>query len=455
MSVCSLEDTHLSQDLLHPSIHSQCAGPIPSQIDTITIEDAEQREELVILPADQDVEASPKHTTTTTVSPTTVAPSTAVVNLDSNKIKYPTELISRNQTKVVGQNILSGTTTTTVSPITAAPSTAVVNLDSNKIKYPTELISLNQTRAVGQNILSGILLEACMKGYDDSLKHGKRVHFLSNLHLISFSEEGFLNYLQKPNIQKFKNTFSAALKLLSTIVSGHKHSPGDAGQGEEYPAHLVDVIKIYKKVLVSSEDTTKSASKENYNVQMDIVGFKSPIGSDSRASARMSTRETNGGSGHRLVERVKGKSGSAYHTPEGVLNEISGEATDKSKKKNKGSRKKSKIDVKHLVSTSNESRADMAQAVTNLAEILKPEGDSNGEIEFKKDVWEDKKSYRKMKHDSKKEKAVLDMLKVDRDEAISNWRDESDKELKDFYKSEFKRLAALYTAKSNDYCSMN
>ena len=78
MSVCSLEDTHLSQDLLHPSIHSQCAGPIPSQIDTITIEDAEQREELVIFPADQDVEASPKHTTTTTVSPTTVARSNAL-----------------------------------------------------------------------------------------------------------------------------------------------------------------------------------------------------------------------------------------------------------------------------------------------------------------------------------------------------------------------------------------
>ena len=99
---------------------------------------------------------------------------------------------------------------------------------------------------------------------------------------------------------------------------------------------------------------------------------------------------------------MKGKSGSAYHTPEGVLNEISGEATEKSKNKNKGSRKKSKIDVKHLVYTSNESRADMAQAVTNLAEILKPEGDSNGEREFKKDVWEDKKSYRRMKHDSKK-----------------------------------------------------
>ena len=48
-----------------------------------------------------------------------------------------------------------------------------------------------------------------------------------------------------------------------------------------------------------------------------------------------------------------------------MLNEISAEATDKSKKKNKGSRKNSKIYVKHIVSTSNESRADMAQAVTN------------------------------------------------------------------------------------------
>ena len=128
-----------------------------------------------------------------------------------------------------------------------------------------------------------------------------------------------------------------------------------------------------------------------------------------------------------MVERMKGKSGSAYHTPEGVLNEISGETTDKSKNKNKGSRNKSKIDVKHLVSTLNESRADMAQAVTDLAEILKPEGDSNREREFKNDGWEEKKSYHKMKHDSKKEKVVLDMLKVDRDVAILNLRDESDK----------------------------
>ena len=141
-----------------------------------------------------------------------------------------------------------------------------------------------------------------------------------------------MNYSQKPNIQKFKNTFSTALKLLSTVISEHKHSPGDAGQGESYSARLVDVIKIYPKILVGLEENTKLASKENYNVQMDILELKSPIGSYSKVSARMSTREANGRSRYNLVERIKGKGGSAYHTPEGMINGISGEATKLLKK---------------------------------------------------------------------------------------------------------------------------
>ena len=114
-----------------------------------------------------------------------------------------------------------------------------------------------------------------------------------------------------------------------------------------------------------------------------------------------------------------------------------------------------KIDVKELVSSSNDRRSDMVQAVTNLTEMVKPAGNLNAEIEFKKDVWEDKKTYRKMKHDSKKDMAVLNMLKVERDEAITKWKTESDEDLKVFYKSEFERLAALYTVKSNEYCSTN
>lgn len=55
------------------------------------------------------------------------------------------------------------------------------------------------------------------------------------------------------------------------------------------------------------EDATKSVFKENYNPQMDIVGFKSPIGPELRASACMSTRESNGKYGYRLVECVEGE----------------------------------------------------------------------------------------------------------------------------------------------------
>ena len=36
------------------------------------------------------------------------------------------------------------------------------------------------------------------------------------------------------------------------------------------------------------------------------------------------------------------------------------------------------------------------------------------------------------------------MIKSDKDEAITNFKNESDEDLNDFYKSKFKRLAILY-----------
>ena len=134
MSVSSLEETPLSQDLLHSSIHSHRAGPIPSQIDTILYEEIEQ-EGLVISPADQDVVSPPKENTTTHVSPTIAARSTVA--------------------------------------------------ESNKVKYPSELISLNQPRILGQSILKSILGEAYVIGFEESLKHRKKGAFLKNLYLIS------------------------------------------------------------------------------------------------------------------------------------------------------------------------------------------------------------------------------------------------------------------------------
>jgi len=46
MSVSSLEEIPLSQDLLHPSIATQRAGPIPSEINTVMVDDTEERDEL-------------------------------------------------------------------------------------------------------------------------------------------------------------------------------------------------------------------------------------------------------------------------------------------------------------------------------------------------------------------------------------------------------------------------
>ena len=91
-----------------------------------------------------------------------------------------------------------------------------------------------------------------MIGYDHALKYGKKTKFLIELYPLFFGDDGFLNLyllklinvyifysffityllflrniLQKPNIQKFKNTFSTVAKLLTTSNSGHKHSPGD------------------------------------------------------------------------------------------------------------------------------------------------------------------------------------------------------------------------------------
>ena len=102
MSVSSLVETPFLQDLLPPSIQSQRAGPIPSEISTVTIDDTEEKSELVILPAELDAEVSPNSTTITTVAPTTATTSTIAVTLDSNKMKYPSELISIDHVCVVG-----------------------------------------------------------------------------------------------------------------------------------------------------------------------------------------------------------------------------------------------------------------------------------------------------------------------------------------------------------------
>ena len=131
--------------------------------------------------------------------------------------------------------------------------------------------------------------------------------FNHSSHIISYS----FSSINQPNIQKFRNTVSVGLKVVASLVEMHGHSPGDAVQGEDYPTHLLEIITLYNKVMNQAEDTaTPTVSMDNYAVQDKLVGICTPVGIDTAASPRFSTRKQNKKSGLNLVERFK--RGNAY-----------------------------------------------------------------------------------------------------------------------------------------------
>ena len=82
------------------------------------------------------------------------------------------------------------------------------------------------------------------------------------------------------------------MRLVSSLVVTHKHSPGDAEQGEDYPHHLKEVISLCAKLLQSAEGSNPNISKENYDMQDRIVGIDSPIGTKTTALSRGRCRES-------------------------------------------------------------------------------------------------------------------------------------------------------------------
>ena len=242
------------------------------------------------------------------------------------------------------------------------------------------------------------------------------------------------------------------MRLVSSLVVTHKHSPGDAEQGEDYPHHLKEVVALCAK-LIQSAEVNPNISKENYDMQDRIVGIDSPIGTKTTASPRGSTRDGNNKAGHQLVERVK--DASAYSD---VM-----ECSPVPKLKTSNNKKKPKTDVRGLIKKSNDSRSDMANAVIDLSKSCINEKTSKEELQFKKEVWNDKKlfqtekmqidhEYRTSKNSFQYDENVLKMLKSNRDDAISKYKNESDEEIKVLYKSDFTSLSKLYTDKMAEVC---
>ena len=166
-------------------------------------------------------------------------------------------------------------------------------------------------------------------------------------------------------------------------MEGHKHSPGDAAQGEDYPIHLVASITTYNKLMSDVEENQPTVSQQNYKVQDAFVGIPSPIGNDTNAEARASTRDQNARAGINLV--MRDKTAMAYPSPNSGLEDDNVNSPSKSKNK------KAKFNVKDLISSTNQCRSDMSSAIIDLASSTKKETASSEEIAFKKGIWDDKK----------------------------------------------------------------
>ena len=69
-------------------------------------------------------------------------------------------------------------------------------------------------------------------------------------------------------------------------------------------------------------------------------------------------------------------------------------------------------------------------------ELAKAPNTSTDKIQLKK-ISEDQKEYYNKKLESKKGKNVLSMLKSGKDKAMANFKNKSNEDLIDFYKSEF------------------
>ena len=132
----------------------------------------------------------------------------------------------------------------------------------------------------------------------------------------------------------------------------------------------------------------------------------------------------------------------------------------------KSKNKKSKFNVKDFISSTNQCRSDMSSAIIDLASNTKKNSTSSEDISLKRDIWEDKKeymdkklqekySYRKVKSRLETNKMMLDILKQDRDDTITNYKEEDGEELKRMFKSDYINFARLYFTKLKQFVSQS
>ena len=237
-------------------------------------------------------------------------------------------------------------------------------------------------------------------------------------------------------------------------MTGHKHSPGAASQGENYPPHLQEIISIYKKIIKGESTETPTISARNYEVQNNIIGSCAPIGNDTNAPHRFSTYKENERQGHDLVKRKK----------ESKVSSTTSSLKAGAKTQDGNSKKKKmKHAVQSLVKEKSQKKANLDEAVLKLANSATAEEQADKEhLQFQKDKWAHKKGYLDSKLEAKyqykremaaenKERIVLQVLKEDRDVAVLKYKEESDETLKAIFLEDVHSTNKLYKSKLNDF----
>ena len=233
-----------------------------------------------------------------------------------------------------------------------------------------------------------VLMHAPSKTWNQSFAFGKFRDWTKGMYDSAFNDDGLLNGSDKPAYSTFKNAIATAKKTLDNIVK-HKHSDGNADDGENLPAHLTTLIELWNQIKKEAEDTrcdNLTQSQRNRVVADSVTGVTAPLCIDTNATARASTTAENKRGGRKIAERNK--------TLPGAFSGSSGDA-DSPDDANKKQKRAKKNDIKSIVEVHAASKNGMFDVISSFA--AKNKELSHHEFEHIK-----KKDDLMLKHDERK-----------------------------------------------------
>ena len=188
--------------------------------------------------------------------------------------------------------------------------------------------------------------------------------------------------ITKPTLfNNFRGKVNKAFALLKDLFEA-KHSFSTAKNGEgKVPTHLYDVYSRYYKLrsCAESDTSSKEVAKKNREIQKDVINVVAPLGVDSNAPPRESTRAGNAkkSKGLKLVPRgkdVSQKSAFIDIAADGDSYELEDDAITPPKRRKSNStsasanKKKKKIDVMEVLEDNNKRSENISDAVVAMKE---------------------------------------------------------------------------------------